>query len=299
MRGIVGFARHAGVVSGALVTLLCLGGVARAEDPNDWLDIETKYIFGFTTGSGIGIEGEKEFTVDSIGRFGKRDGHYAATETKYEYEFTPSQFVQIEFGALGTTHNIGGVTGLDNRNSAGFTGGVAEFRYLALERTSSNPLSVTLAFEPNARFIDETSGEHVHNYEFETSVNSDLELVHNRLYAGFDLLYEPEVTETRLGDTVREATLGGSAALSFRIVPNVLIGGEVWYLRHYDSPTLSDFTGDAIMLGPTLYVQFTPKTFMVAAWNYQVWGRETGTPLALNLSEFQRNRARLKFAWEF
>jgi hypothetical protein len=287
------------VVSGALVTLLCLGGVARAEDPNDWLDIETKYIFGFTTGSGIGIEGEKEFTVDSIGRFGKRDGHYAATETKYEYEFTPSQFVQIEFGALGTTHNIGGVTGLDNRNSAGFGGGFAEFRYLALERTSSNPLSVTLAFEPNARFIDETSGERVHNYEFETSLNSDLELVHNRLYAGFDLLYEPEVTETRLGDTVREATLGGSAALSFRIVPNVLIGGEVWYLRHYDSPTLSDFTGDAIMLGPTLYVQFTPKTFMVAAWNYQVWGRETGTPLALNLSEFQRNRARLKFAWEF
>lgn len=299
MRGIVGFARHAGVVSGALVALLCLGGVARAEDPNDWLDIETKYIFGFTTGSGIGIEGEKEFSVDSIGRFGKRDGHYAATQTEFEYEFTPSQFVQIEFGALGSTHNIGGVTGLDNRNSAGFTGGVAEFRYLALERTSSNPLSVTLAFEPNARFIDETSGERVHNYEFETSLNSDLELVHNRLYAGFDLLYEPEVTETGLGDTVREATLGGSAALSFRIVPNVLIGGEVWYLRHYDSPTLSDFTGDAIMLGPTLYVQFTPKTFMVAAWNYQVWGRETGTPLALNLSEFQRNRARLKFAWEF
>src|SRR5579884_2386776 len=110
MRGIVGFLRHAGVMSGALVALLCLGSVARAEDPNDWLDIETKYIFGFTTGSGIGIEGEKEFTVDSIGRFGKRDGHYAATETKYEYEFTPSQFVQIEFGALGSTHNIGGVT---------------------------------------------------------------------------------------------------------------------------------------------------------------------------------------------
>lgn len=299
MRGIVGLGRHAGVVSGALVALLCLGGVARAEDANDWLDIETKYIFGFTTGSGIGVEGEKEFTVDSIGRFGKRDGHYAATETKYEYEFTPSQFVQIEFGALGTTHNISGVTGLDNRNSAGFGGGFAEFRYLALERTSSNPLSVTLAFEPNARFIDETSGERVHNYEFETSANADLELIHNRLYAGFDFLYEPEVTWTALGDTVREATLGGSAALSFRIVPDVLIGGEVWYLRHYDSPTLSAFTGDAIMLGPTLYVQFTPKTFMVAAWNYQVWGRETGTPLALNLSEFQRTRARLKFAWEF
>jgi hypothetical protein len=288
----------------ALMTLLCMGKVACADeasawDANSWHDIETKYIFGFTTGSGIGIEGEKEFTVDSVGRFGKRDGHYAATETKYEYEFTPSQLVQIEFGALGSTHNIGGVSDLDNRNSAGFAGGFAEFRYLALERTSNNPLAVTVAFEPNVRLIDETSGERVHNYEFETTVNADLELLRNRLYAGFDLLYEPEVTWTATGDTVREATVGGSAALSVRLTSNVLVGGEVWYLRHYDSPTLSAFSGDAIMLGPTLYIQFTPKMFMTAAWNTEVWGREIGNSLPLNLSEFQRQRARLKFAWEF
>src|ERR1700681_2441182 len=126
----------------AVACLLGWCGAARAEDASSWKDIETKYIFGFTTGSGIGLEGEKEFTVDTIGRFGKRDGHYAATETKYEYEFTPSQFVQIEFGALGSTHNIGAVTGLDGRNAAGFAGGFAEFRYLAVERTSNNPLSV-------------------------------------------------------------------------------------------------------------------------------------------------------------
>jgi hypothetical protein len=291
--------RHAATALSTFAALLCLADGARADDASSWLEIETKYIFGFTTGSGIGIEGEKEFTVDSIGRFGKRDGHYAATETKYEYEFTPSQFVQIEFGALGSTHNIGGVGDLDNRNAAGFAGGFAEFRYLALERTSNNPLSVTLAFEPNVRFIDETSGEHVNNYEFETAVNADLELLRNRLYAGFNLLYEPEVTWTLTNQTEREATFGGSAALSLRIAPNVLLGGEIWYLRHYDSPTLSAFTGDAVMLGPTLYVQFTPKMFMVAAWNSQVWGREVGNPLPFNLSEFQRHRARLKFAWEF
>jgi len=297
---------RAGIASGwrlaavfGAFALLCHAGAARAEDAGSWKEIETKYIFGFTTGSGIGIEGEKEFTVDSIGRFGKRDGHYAATETKYEYEFTPSQFIQIEFGALGSTHNIGGVTDLDSRNAAAFAGGFAEFRYLALERASNNPFSVTLAFEPNVRLIDETSGEHVHNYEFETTVNADVELLRNRLYAGFDLLYEPEVTSTATGNTIREATLGGSAALSLRITPDVLVGAEVWYVRHYDSPTLSDFTGDAIMVGPTLYVQFTSKMFMIAAWNSQVRGREVGNSLPLNLSEFQRNRARLKFAWEF
>ena len=77
--------RHCTSLLGALASLLCLAGAAHADDASSWREIETKYIFGFTTGSGIGIEGEKEFTVDTIGRFGKRDGHYAATETKYEY----------------------------------------------------------------------------------------------------------------------------------------------------------------------------------------------------------------------
>ena len=283
----------------AAVGVLLWGSLARAEDASSWREIETKYIFGFSTGSGIGLEGEKEVTVDSIGRFGKRDGHYAATETKYEFEFTPSQFIQIEFGALGSTHDIGGVTGLDDRSQIAVGGAFAEFRYLALERTSNNPLSITLAVEPTVRRIDETSGQRVRNFEFETTVNADIEILRNRLYAGFNLLYEPEVTQIPLGDTQREATAGGSAALSFRIVSNVLLGGEVWYLRHYDAANLTAFTGDAVLLGPTLFIQFTPKMFMTAAWNAQVWGREFGNPVSLNLSEFQRNRVRLKWAYEF
>ena len=283
----------------AVTFALGFTSVASAEDASSWRDIETKYIFGFTTGSGIGLEGEKEFTTDTIGRFGKRDGHYAATETKYEFEFTPSQFIQIEFGALGSTHNIGGVTSLDDRNQVALSGAFAEFRYLAIERTSNNPLAVTLAVEPTVRRIDETSGMRVRNFEFETTINADLELLKNRLFAGFNLLYEPEVTRTALDETLREAKLGGSAALSLRIASNIVVGGEVWYLRHYDSISLSAFTGDAVMLGPTLYIAFTPKIFMTAAWNIQVWGREVGNPVTLNLAEFQRNRAKLKFAVEF
>jgi hypothetical protein len=280
--------------------LLGSGVLARADDYSSWREIETKYIFGFTLGSGIGLEGEKEVTVDSIGRFGKRDGHYAASETKYEFEFTPNQFIQIEFGALGSTHNISGVTGLDDRDQVALSGGFAEFRYLAIERTSSNPLAVTLAVEPTIRRIDETTGERVRNFEFETTINADIELLRNRLFAGFNLLYEPEVTQIPLGDTQREAKFGGSAALSFRIAPNVLIGGEVWYLRHYNAVGLTDFTGDTVLLGPTLFVQITPKSFIQAAWNTQVWGREVANPGApFNFEEFQRNRVKLKFAYEF
>src|SRR5436305_11488247 len=69
-------------------------------------EIETKYIFGFTEGSGIGLEGEKEFSIESNVAMGKRDGRYAASQTKLAYEFTPSQFVQFEFGALVSSHNM-------------------------------------------------------------------------------------------------------------------------------------------------------------------------------------------------
>jgi hypothetical protein len=191
------------------------------------------------------------------------------------------------------------VTGLDDRRQFAATGAFGELRYLAIERTSNNPLSVTLAVEPTVRRIDETSGARVRNFEFETTINADLELLKNRLFAGFNLLYEPDVTQTVAGDTQREAKFGGSAALSLRVASNVVVGGEVWYLRHYDTANLTAFTGDAVMLGPTLYIAFTPKMFMTAAWNTQVWGREVGNPVSLNLAEFQRNRARLKFAWEF
>jgi hypothetical protein len=299
MRAAIQLERRHVFALGVVIGLIWGCAAARADDASSWRELETKYIFGFTTGSGIGLEGEKEVTVDSIGRFGKRDGHYAATETKYEFEFTPSQFIQIEFGALGSTHNIGGVTDLDDRGQIALGGAFAELRYLAIERTSNNPLSVTLAVEPTVRRIDETSGERVRNFEFETTVNADLELLKNRLFAGVNLLYEPEVTQTVMGDTQREATFGGSAALSLRVASNVVLGGEVWYLRHYDAANLTAFTGDTVMLGPSLFIRFTPKMFMTAAWNTQVWGREVGNPVSLNLSEFQRNRAKLKFAWEF
>src|SRR5437899_12156706 len=203
MRARIQPGRCRSIVLCAVGCVFWASGAARAEDASSWRDIETKYIFGFTAGPAIGLEREKEFTVDSIGRFGKRDGHYAATETKYEFEFTPTQFIQIEFGALGAIHHIGGVTDLDDRRQVALSGAFAEFRYLAIERTSNNRLAVTLAVEPTVRLIDETGGARVRNYEFETTVNADIDLLKNRRFAGFTLMHEPEVTQTAAGDTER------------------------------------------------------------------------------------------------
>ncbi len=277
---------------------------ARAQDNQPiYRDVETKYIFGFTEGSGIGLEGEKEFSLDTIARFGKRDGRYWASESKLEYEFTPNQYVQFELGPLVAGHNIKGVADLDDRQQIAFGGFFGEIRYLLLDRGPSSPLAVTLSVEPEWRRIDETSGEHVTNFELELKLNADLELIKNRLFLGANLLYEPEATHDpdHIGAGWEKESKGGvSGALSYRIVPAVFIGAEVWYLRHYEGTWFNTYTGDALFVGPTLYVQLGRKAFMTAAWNVQVEGHEVEDPSAsLNLSEFSRQRAKLKFAVEF
>jgi hypothetical protein len=79
-------------------------------------------------------------------------------------------------------------------------------------------------------------------------------------------------------EEMREAKFGGSAALSLRIASNVVVGGEVWYLGHYDAAGVNGFHRRRRNAGTDALIQFTPKMLMTAAWNTQVWGREMAIP---------------------
>jgi len=271
---------------------------AIAQGQSTFYEIETKYIFGFTEGSGIGLEGEQEFSPDSVISVGKRNGSYITSQTKLKYEFTPNQFIQFELGPIVSSHHIRNVTDLDDVNRISFGGGFIEFRYLLLDRPAS-PLAVTIAIEPEWHRTDETSGQYIQNFGLETRINADLEIVPKRLFFGFNLLYEPETSRDATDVWTNESTVGGSAALSYRIFPSVVLGAEVWYLRHYETIGLSQFTGDAVYVGPNIYVQLNNKMFVTAAWNAQISGREVGEPGKFDLTDFSRQRIKLKFAFEF
>jgi hypothetical protein len=296
------FFHACGVLLAALSFGVC--NMARAQDTAPvFRDIETQYVFGFTEGSGIGLEGEREVSLETTASIGKRGGRYFASESKLAYEFTPNQYMEVEFGPMLSGHSISNVSGLDDRNQVAVSGAFGELGYLLLGRGPSSPLGVTLSAEPEWHRIDETSGAHVTNFGLELKVKADLELVPQRLYLGSNLLYEPEGTHDpdHIGAGWAMESKGGiSAALAYRIVPSVLIGAETWYLRHYDGAWFNSFTGDALYVGPTLFVQLSPKMFIAAAWSTQVWGREIDNPgVIFNLQEFSRQRAKLKFALEF
>src|SRR5215469_17293429 len=106
--------------------------------------------------------------------------------------------------------------------------------------------------------------------------------------------------ETRIGSAwENESTFGISSALAYQIVPNVVIGADLWYLRHYDGAAFKSFTGDTVYLGPTFYWKIAPKVLMSAAWETQIAGHEPGVSARLDFTDFSRQRARLLLEFEF
>jgi hypothetical protein len=284
--------------AGAVAILFSNPINASAEDNGGFDELETKYIFGFTIGSSVGDQGDKEFEPDTHADFGKRGGSYGVGQTALEYEYTPTKFMQIELGPTVSYYNIHNVPGLDDRDMGTINGFEADIRSVLIDH-SRLPLAVTLSLEPEFHSRDETSGDKVVNYGLETKLEADTELIRNRLYLGFNLLYEPETTRADRGLWNDESTFGVSSALAFQIVPKVTIGADLWYLSHYDGAAFNSFTGDAVYLGPTFYWQITPKILISAAWEAQIAGREVGVSSALDLTDFSRERARLLLEFEF
>ena len=71
------------------------------------------------------------------------------------------------------------------------------------------------------------------------------------------------------------------------------------YLRDYSGSALNVFAGQALYVGPTLYVRLGGNAFVSASWNSQIWGGTTSAPGALDLANFERNQVKLRFGLEF
>jgi hypothetical protein len=194
-----GAAQPSATLARAIRVGLPCSALAHARDAH--YGTETKHIFGFTEGAGIGLEAETEFSPDTIVNSGKRDGRYTAAEIERKFAYAPDQFVQFEFRSIATYPNIQNVTGLENVIAGTFGGVFREFGYLLLDRGASSPLALTLSIEPEWHNVDETTGQGFVNYGVETALNGDVAIIKNLGYFGFNLLYEPLRTLTQKDST--------------------------------------------------------------------------------------------------
>ena len=261
--------------------------------------IDTEHLFGFMIGTDVGSVGEREFQSQTTGRFSRRDGRYRAIDQEFELEFVPARNFRIEIGSAFAAHDIGGVSGLEDRRQLAWQGLSAELRYRFLDRDVA-PFGLTLAVGNQAGRVDETTGALVRKYGTELTLAFDRELVPNVAVAALNLIYQPEWTRfVGTGAAEQESTIGAAFGAMAQMRPGFFVGGEARYLRKYEGIGLNDFAGQALFVGPTAYFRLSERSRLTLAWSVQAWGRSARSGLALDLADFERHQARLVFGVNF
>ncbi|WP_204270738.1 hypothetical protein, partial [Escherichia coli] len=74
------------------------------------------------------------------------------------------------------------------------------------------------------------------------------------------------------GAAEQDATIGVAFGLMAKLRPNIQLGGEVRYFRKYEGIGLDEFSGQALFIGPTAYVQLSDRSRLTATWSVQAWG---------------------------
>lgn len=266
----------------------------------DFSEIETKYLFGFLDGADIGLEGEKSVELETNTNFRRRQGRYFALEQEVAFEHVLTQNFAYEFAVHGTAHRIKDDETLGDKSIVRWSGLSTKLRYLVLGRGPESPVGLTFSVEPEWSRVDGSQGTATRSFGAAFKAVADTELIANRVYAAMNLTYAPE-WEKAVGDLQwqRSTTFSAGVAVTARFTPQVAVGAAAEYFLAYDSLGFGAFQGRSVYVGPTLHVQLTRKTMISAAFSTQVAGHALADDRRLDLANFSRNRARLKFEYEF
>jgi hypothetical protein len=261
--------------------------------------VDTEHLFGFIEGADIGGKGERELVIDSTLRAGKSTGSFASTASELEFKYTAFQNFRIAGAATLAYCDIAGVTGINDARRAAVQSLSFDARFRLLDRADA-PLGLTLSVAPHWGSVDETSGVRVDHFGTEVQLLSDRELKPDRLVGAVNFHFANDRARLLASDGLEhDSLLGAGVALATQIMPGVWLGAEARYLRDYSGAALNAFSGQALYVGPTFYARLGSKAFMSAAWDVQVWGGATTAPGALDLTNFDRHQAKVRFGFEF
>jgi hypothetical protein len=262
-------------------------------------DFDTKHIYGFTEGPLIGEPNEHEAEFTTTGHFLKHGpGHYAAVEQEATDEGALSSWFGYELTLHGAAVQTSGVTGLDRRGQANFSGVSAEPKFVLLRQGAASPVDLSLSLEPEWDRVDTVSGEHADNLSLTTRLMIDREFA-ERLYGAANLFYTPEQDHQSGAPVGRFAEFGASGALAWRFAGQMSLGGELQYNLITNSLGFSDRAGDALYLGPVFFVRVSPRVFVAGAWSSQIAGGPARDLPSYNQSELSRQKGRLTVSVAF
>ncbi|HMK81842.1 MAG TPA: hypothetical protein VK438_19465 [Xanthobacteraceae bacterium] len=300
LAGLAGLLRRARLTCAALALVLAIPvKAAAAEEQESKRAVDTEMMFGFLTGTDIGKVGEKEFESETSAALGKRAGAYGALEQTLALEYIPIENLRLELGAILASHAISGVPGLEDQQHVDFQGLSLEMRYRLIDRERAG-FGLAVLAEPHWGRFDEIDGQPVNQYGAGFRVMLDKEIVQDRIVGAFNLIYDPDVKQSRAtGEWSREAQIGLGAGLMAQVRPDLFAGVETRYLRAYDSLGFDNFAGHAFFIGPNIYYRPFERLKITASWSIQAAGRAVDDSGPLDLTNFTRHEVRLKVGYEW
>lgn len=256
-------------------------------------------MFGFTVGSDIGSAGEIEIEAESDSGAGKRAGRYLAAMNALQFKATITDHLRIAPHLEFAHHAVAGVPGMADLARTELAAGGVEFKYRVLNRADA-PFGLTFGLDTSVARTDAATGQRARDYGLDFSAALDRELIPDRLYGAINLIHAPSWGRDPVTRAwARSSQSGIGAALVGRIGEGIYLGGEVRYLRAYDSIGWRGFSGDAVFAGPSLFVELAPRATMTVAWNAQIAGHAEGEAGRLDLRNFERHQVRVRFGFGF
>jgi hypothetical protein len=275
------------------------------------IDVDTGNLFGFSDGSDVQSEGEKELSTSLVTRWGKRgDGsapdargaHATMFDTATGFEYGITDRLSVAFNLFGTGRDQSGLAGFDNRHFFNFNGGSTEISYGLLQRSPENPFGLKLSFEPSWNRFDDVDGSSQTSISGEVKLTFDWRVLPGQLWYALNVGIEPSYSRASDGSVDHQSEVTISNALSARVLEQTYLGIEAGYHRANDGMLADHFLGDALYVGPTLFHKINKSVYLAAAFQTQVAGHQVDPSpqgARLDLYNFDRNRAMLTLGFNF
>jgi len=252
-------------------------------------------VLGYAYGSETLPKGHSEVVQWITARTDKGAGRYRATDFYTEFEHGVTDRLQTSLYLTAERFAIHGVSGLDDRQTARFSGIRFSVEY-ALRNPDRDGYGLSLYLEPEYAALDDVSGARRDEFGLEGKVIFQKEWLDGALLYLANLVVEPEQAR-EAGETARELGAEFSHGLSRRITPQWYVGIENRWRSEFEPWQLAHATAYAGYLGPALHFE-SGRWWITLAWSRQVtdW---PATSHGLSLGEYEKNDFRLKTGVEF
>lgn len=270
----------------------------KAKPASAYYELDTKNLFGFLEGADVGDKGGSSVEFETTGAFGLRRGRYASIEQEIIYETTPTDRLGLEFGAHFLGQEVAGIDLAPNYRGVNFSGLSWEGRFVAMARGEASPFQLTLTATPEWSRID-NFGQRAQAAAVTFRAIADAVFLEDRLYVAGNLVYTPQRTWMPGQSPSDGSNLGASAAASYRLTPDWMVGAQADLELAYDGLAARSFLGRALYVGPIFHYQINKTIDLSGAVLRQVAGQANGDPRSLDLVDFSRTVAKLRLEVDF